>query len=300
VLIGLLEGGAWTDILLKSAARLSGAAASNASYQTIGFQFAWPPALVSSHLGVLSLFDPRSLLVALVEVGPLLLVFPLLVAWGIKAFRTHRWYEAAVAATAVVMLLAVFVQFSGSTGVRNTPRLYVFMPLLAALAVPLAWLWASHRSSVTKMVVAFLGLVTITGGLVMSGVEFIAIQRPVYSYFLTPLDAKMTSAYWNRLEEGALVFDPTPSRAPTVLGRPTNSHFTWYQSKPEWDALRAAPEPFRLRAAGYTHIYLDNRYWDALPTEVQQAYSHACVKPLGEAADNQGSFRRLLDIQACE
>lgn len=300
VLIGLLQGGAWTDILMKSAARLSGSALDTASYQTIGFQFAWPPAVVSSHLGVLSVFDPRSLLVALFEMGPLLLVFPLLAVWGVKAFRLGRWYEAATAAAAVGMLLSFFVQFSGSTGVRNTPRLYVFMPLLAALAVPLAWQWASHRSAVTKIVVAFLGLVTITGGLVMSGVEFIAIQRPVYSYFLTPLDARMTSAYWDRLEAGALVFDPTPYRAPTVLGRSTNSSFTWYQTKPEWDALRSTPDPFQLRAAGYSYLYLDNRYWDALAPEIQQAYAHACVKPVGEAADDQGNFRRLFDIHACQ
>ncbi|RPJ49682.1 MAG: hypothetical protein EHM21_06515, partial [Chloroflexi bacterium] len=59
-LIGLLEGGAWTDILVKQIERLAGHAALN-SYQSIGFQLAWPPAVVSSHLGVLPLLDPRTL-----------------------------------------------------------------------------------------------------------------------------------------------------------------------------------------------------------------------------------------------
>ncbi len=149
------------------------------------------------------------------------------------------------------------------------------------------------------MLVAFIGLITITSGLVMFGIELIAIQRPVYSYFITSLDARMTSAYWNRLEPGTLVFDSDPSRAPTVLGRPTDSSFTWYQTKPEWETLRAAPDPSRLRAAGFRYIYLDNRYWDGIPTGIQQALSSACVKLVGEAGDELGNFRRLLDIGAC-
>jgi hypothetical protein len=297
-LIGLLEGGAWTDILLKQIQRLSGHTG-GISYQTIGFQLVWPPAIVSSHLGVLSLLDPRALVVALFELGPLLLVFPLLAAWGVKAFRAGRWYEAASAATAVVMALTVFVQFSGSTGVRNTPRLYTFMPLLAAFSVPLVWVWVAHRPAVTKMLVAGLALVTLTGGLVMFGIELVAIQRPVYSYYLTVLDARMTREFWNQLEPGVLVFDPIPSRAPTVLGRPTDSNLTWYQSKPEWEALRAAPDPIRLRAAGFRYAYLDNGYWNGLPASIQQALSVGCVKMTGEVTDNQGNFRRLLDLSRC-
>lgn len=298
VLIGLLEGGAWTDILLRTLSRWSGSAA--ASYQTIEFQLAWPPAVVSSHLGALSLLDPRTLFVALLELGPLLLVFPLLAAWGMKAFRIRRWYEAATAASAVVMLLAVFVQFSGSTGVRNTPRLYFFMPLLAAFAIPLAWVWASHRSYATKMTAAFLGLLAVTGGLVMFSIELVAVQRPLYADFLTPLDARLTREYWNRLEEGALVFDSEPSRAPTVLGRPTNSNLTWYQVKPEWKMMFASPDPRRLRAAGFSYIYMDNGYWNGLTPELQQAYAGSCVKTVGEAEDNLGNFRRLLDIRGCQ
>jgi hypothetical protein len=174
------------------------------------------------------------------------------------------------------------------------------MPLLVAFAVPLVWLWVSRRPAVVKMLAAFVGLVTITSGLVMFGIELIAIQRPVYSYFITPLDARMTRAHWDRLEPGALVFDPQPSRATTVLGRPTDSSYTWYRTKPEWETLRAAPDPFQLRAAGYRYIYLDNRYWDGIPVEIQQALSGACVKMTSEANDDQGNFRRLLDISACQ
>ncbi len=109
----------------------------------------------------------------------------------------------------------------------------------------------------------------------------------------------MTRAYWNRLDAGAIVFDPIPYRAPTVLGRATDSNLTWYESKPAWTALRAAPEPVKLREAGFSYAYLDNGYWDGLPAQIQQALSGGCVRTIGEVSDNQGNFRRLLDIRGC-
>lgn len=299
--IGLLEGGALTDILLKTVGKLLGgsaAAQAAASYQTIGFQLSLP-AVVSSHLGVLPVNNPGALIVALCELGPVLLVFPLLVVWGVKAFRAGRWYEASVAATALFGLLMLFVQFTGSTGARNTPRLYVFMPLLAAFAVPLAWLWARRRSQAVKGLAAALGLAAVFGGMVMTGITLIAAQRPVYSYLISPLDIEMLHAQWNQLEPGALVFDPSPSRAPTVFGRATNSNFTWYQSKPEWEALYESPDASRLHAAGFRYLYLDNNYWEQIVPELQGAYSGGCAVLVDEAADDQGNFRRLFDLNSC-
>lgn len=297
-LIGFLEGGTWTDLLIKTIQRLTGGSAS-ASYQTVGFTLA-PPAVVSSHLGVLSLFNPRELLVALLELGPVLLVFPLLVIFGIKAYRAGRWYEAATAATALVMVLTVFVQFTGSTGVRNTPRLYVFMPLLAVFAVPLLWIWGRRRAAWLQSAAAGLGVIVMLGGAVMFGLSLAAVQRPVYSYFITPLDVQMTRAYWNRLEPGALVFDPDPSRGTTVLGRATNSSYTWYHAKPEWEALRKAPDPAAMRAGGFRYLYLDQSYWDEIGPSGQQALSDGCVTTLAEHADGEGRFRRLMDLENCQ
>jgi len=296
-LVGFLEGGAWTDMLGKAFVRLTGGSAA-ASYQTVGFTLA-PPAIVSSHLGVLSMFDPRELLVGLAEMGPVLLVFPLLVIFGLKAYRAGRWYEAATAATALVMILTIFVQFTGSTGVRNTSRLYVFMPLLAVFAVPLVWMWVRRRAAWLQGAAAGLGVVMMLGGVVMLGAAMTAIQRPVYSYFITQLDVQMTRAYWNKLEPGALIFDPDPSRGTTVLGRHTNSSYTWYHAKPEWQALRDTPDPSALRAAGFRYLYLDQDYWDEIGLGGQQALTSACVTTIAEYADGEGRFRRLLDLEGC-
>lgn len=295
--LGFAEGGAWTDILIKTFQRVFTGIAP-ASYQTIGFTAA-APAVVSSHLGPLSLLDPVQVLVALFELGPVLLILPLLAAFGWKAYRLGRWVEAAFAASALFALLLVFVQFTGSTGVRNTPRLYFFMPLCAVFAVPLAWMWVSRCSNRAKIFAAILFLVWVTGGAVIAGAALPAAQRPVYSANLTVLDAQMASAYWNRLASGALVFDSAPSRATALLGRPTNSHYTWYAAKPEWQALSRTPEPQRLSAAGFRYIYFDETDWDRLGPDLQDTYTSGCPRLLNEFEDGAGASRRLYDLTGC-
>lgn len=297
-LLGFFAGGAWTDLIFKKVQQVM-TGVEPASYQTVGFTLA-PPAIVSSHLGVLSLLDPAQLLVGLLEIGPVLLVLPLLVIFGLRAYRFGRWYEAATAAAAVVSLALIFVQFTGSTGVRNTPRLYVFIPLCAVFAVPLVWWWASRQAAAYRVIAALLGMVTLTGGLVMFGIELIAVQRPVYSYLVTPLDVKMYEAHWNRLEPDALVFDLNASRGTTVLGRFTDSSYTWFHNKPLWEALAASPEPFTLRAAGFDYFYLDNLDWDGFSPEIQESLQAACVQQVDEYQDQDGNFRRLLNLQNCK
>lgn len=296
-LLALFSGGAWTDLIFKTIQKMT-YGVSVPSYQTVGFTLA-EPAVVSSHLGVLWLRDPAQLLVALFEMGPLLLALPLLAVFGVRAFRHNRWYEAAQATAAVCSLAMVFVQFTGSTGVRNTPRLYVFMPLCLVFAVPLAWWWLAGRSQAVRAAVVGLGLAAISGGMVMFGVELLAGQRPVLSYFLTPLDNQMMTAHWNRLPPDALIFDPEPSRGTTVLGRFTNSSTTWFENKPAWKQLRAAPDPYALQAAGFDYLYLDQVYWESIELVYQQRLQAPCVKLVDEVTGMSDDFRRLYDLGAC-
>ena len=209
-----------------------------------------------------------------------------------------------MAAAAVLSLGMVFVQFTGSTGVRNTPRLYVFIPVCVVLAVPLVWWWAGSRgleirSEKVKMMASAAGCAAVLGGIIMFGSEWTAGQKPVYSNFLNDQDAKMYETYWNQLAPGSLVFDPEPSRSATIFGRPSNAAYTWYAYKPEWEQLRSAPEPGALRAAGYSYVYLDNLYWDGIGAHFQESLQAACVKTLSELKDDYG-FRRLLDIRSCQ
>ncbi len=293
-LIGFLQGGALKDI---AASMLDPEAA---SYQTVGFRIIWPPEIVSSHLGVLSLIKPGQLIVALIELGPALLVFPLLMIYGWKAYKASRWFEAAFIGSGLISLLMIVVEFSGSTGVRNTSRLYQFVGLSLFYFVPLAWMYVSRRKDTIKILAAGTAMIIMLGGFVLTGIQLPAIQQPVYSYFLSDLDVQMERDYWNKLEPGALVFDPIVSRAATIFARGSNANYTWYKSKPEWEKIAASPDPYSLRAGGYQYAYFDQKAWDEIPQDALKKFNDPCVKTIKEVEDWRHDFRKLIDVSACK
>lgn len=293
-IIGFWQGGALKDI---TAGALDPEAV---SYQTVGFRLVWPPAIVSSHLGVLSLINPRQIIVALLEMGPSLLILPLLAVFGWKALRASRWYEAALMASGLISLSMIVVEFAGSTGVRNTSRLYQFSSLCSLFFIPLVWMYVSRRSDTMKSLAGITAGIMMFGGVVLAGIQLPAIQQPVYSYFISDLDVQMERDYWNKLEPDALVFDPIVFRSATLFARGSNASYTWYKSKPEWEALLNKPDPYSLRAGGYSYAYFDQVSWDEIPGDIQKKYNDPCVKILNEVEDWRHDFRKLIDIQACE
>lgn len=296
-----VEGGVWSDTLSRLLAQARGAVLP-ASYHTIAFELS-APAIISNQLGVLPLFNLRTLVLALLEIGPTLLILPLLLPWARKAARAGRWYEAMLGFAAILSLALLLVRFAGETGIRNSSRIYFFIPVCNLMAISLGWLWVSHRKPMVKQIAATLLGVSFFGGIVMLGVQLPNIMNRTYSYFISPLDVSMTSKYWNRLEPDALVFDPTPSRAVTVFGRYTDAGTNWYTFKPEFVKLVADPFVEAIRQAGYSYVYLDNDYWkDQMDYLEKESFEQSCVILLDEKvdADDARVWRRLYDIRNCQ
>lgn len=299
-ILGVLQGGVLTSAAAGFLAKLLPSESTAPAYHSFQFALGWPPALFSGHLGQLSLLNPAQLLVALLEIGPLLLVLPFTVLWGVRALRAQHWFEAAFAFSGLLGLLFLLVRFTGPAGASAVTRLQMqFVTVCSVFALPCAWWWGRRRGEGARITTAALGLLAVFGGLVLFAIELVAAQKPVYSYFLTSLDVSAARDHWNRLEPGALVFDPLPVRAVTIFARPTRSSASWYQPLPEWEQLAAAPDPARLRAAGFSYVYLGQQDWDALPLASQSALQAACVQRLDEYTDWTGDFRWLLDIRAC-
>jgi hypothetical protein len=172
-------------------------------------------------------------------------------------------------------------------------------------AVPLFWIWLHKRSDGWSIAVLSVGMTCALGGMVLFAVQLAAIQQPTYATFITPMDAKMAQAYWNRLDANGEVFDPVVYRAPTVLGRFTNSSPTWYTRFSAWESLRDAPSPDRLKAAGFEYAYFDSDYWESLTPGQRAAFNVPCVKLIAQAdgihslSDYTKDFRRLLDVASC-
>ena len=300
-IFAMIQGGLLTEVLRG---RLSNSAAQSDSYFKVGFSIGLP-AVISSHLGKLSLINPFQLLAALFEVGPLVLTFPLVMSWGYKAFREEKWLQAALVASAIPSLLSIFVEYSGNAGITATTRLLSNLFFVCKIfAVPLVWLWLQDRSEWLHNLVYGLGIASVLSGVVLLAIQLIVIPRPVYTEFVTDMDARFYEEYWNRLSpSSAWILDPDSSRAPTIFGRQANSLINWGVNKPEYQALLENPDPYRLNVAGYSYIYADKEYWKQYAVQLEQP----CVKVLqtieGTKQLRSGSvpdFRRLADISECK
>jgi len=297
----MFQGGLFTATLTGMLARLFGTQAGEA-YFSLDFALIFPPATVSSHLGVLSIGNFSQLVALLAEMGPFLLVYPLIIVWGIKAYRNRRWYEVSLVLAAVISLLTIFVQYTGNAGISASARLFGgFAGLARTWCFVLFWMWAEKRSAAIKGVLSSLALVAVMGGFVLFGIELIAAQKPVRSTFITDLDARMMDRHWNQLEENVLIFDNVPYRAPTLFARPTDAGITWYENKPEWEALQENFSPQALRAYGFDYAYISDSFMDELTPAQQETLQDACVVVVDEVtAKRTPEYRRLLDIRGCE
>lgn len=301
----LLQGGVLAELARGFWESFWHSEARRTSFHTFNFYLTLPTA-VSGHLGFLSLFQPAQLLAFLLEVGPVLLALPLVLIWGLKMLRSERWLEAVYGfAFPILGIIPLFVKYSGTAGPSANARLLVGLTApISFYAFPLFWVWGRRRSEQVRIGLSLLALLSMFGGLVLFGVELIAAQQPRLPEYLQELDAKVAKAYWDRLPKDAVIFDPVPPRAPTIFARPTNAFMDW-RPKPEWGAWLAEPDPYRLRQAGFTHVYFDIAYWESLSPQWRAALEQSCVKKLQEWSgyrspkDFRKDFRRLLDISAC-
>lgn len=301
-LMAAFQGGLLTEIIRS---HLWSAGSQNSYFDT-SLSLVWPPAIVSAHLGSLSIANLWQLTAALAEIGPIILLTPLLLVWARRCYRVSRWYEASLIAASAGGLIALFIAFKGPL-FTATPRLmggWFFACIL--YFVPLSWAWARRRSERLQAMVVAGGLIVTLSGLVLFGIQLLAMQRPVLTTFITPLDAKMSQEFWNRLGSKALIFDPVIYRSPTIFGRFTNSSPSWYTRNAEWEALVSAPNPAQIRLAGFDYMYFDKDYWDLLTASQQTLLSAACVKQVAEVdgihseQNYAKDFRRLLNIENCK
>ena len=297
----MIQGGLATEVVYG---RLFSSTSESDTYFKVGFSLV-PPAVISSHLGKLSLLNPIQLLAAVFEIGPMILALPLILIWGYKALRGEDWFPAAVIASAIPSLLSVFVEYSGNAGITATTRLLSNMFFVCSVfAVPLVWLWLQNQAEWKHGIVYGLAVISMLGGLVLLAIEFIAIPRPVYGEFLSDMDARFYEEYWDQLSPPeAWVFDPSTSRAPTLFARQADSIVHWGVTKPEYLALVETPDPYQLYAAGYKYIYADKEYWKLHASQLEQACV-SVLKTVEGAKLSHGEFvpdfRQLADISACK
>ncbi len=323
--IVLLQGGTLTEFAAQAVGLLTGANGAGPATPgaALGFSLRWPPAVASAHLGSLALTSPRELLLALLEIGPVILLTPWITRWAWRQLKHEDWVPAALAISAVIgFILPLFIAYTVDRDIsRFSSHALIIWTLMLALA-----LWetntpwagppvegtsdqAARGSPFTGRSARLQGAGALTlalmsfGGVVVAGVQLTAAAQPVLSFDFTGMDARIARDYWDQLPQESEVFDPKVWRATALTGRLTRaaSDNNSKEPLPEWAILLAEPSTDGMLANGYRYVYIDEDWWSEMPEAAQTSLSEACVQVLAEYWDpDQVEFRRLIDLDGCQ
>jgi hypothetical protein len=298
VILALFQGGYITGEFLSVISNLTGRSYPMVTTDFQGFSLRWPPAVPSGHFGPLSLFDPGQILIMLAEAGLALILLPISVVYWLKKLHTANRLPQALAAGSVVSLLfPVFFRYGLDFDITRLVGAALWLSF--ALAFPILWLWLVNARSEYRLLAGLGYGVAVFAGLVMLAVELIAIPVPQTTYYLQYQESDFSKPYWNRLEKDAQVLDSIPERAVLLFGRASYAAEDVYQRSPAWEALVANPEPAEVAAAGYSYVYMDEKWWQKLTPESQAAYSQPCVHLEAEKKLAGSLDRRLYNVESC-
>ncbi len=295
-LITLLQGGVITELIRGWIGRIFGQAV--ASYGVEGFQFLWPPRIISAHLGSLSILDIDQLLLGLLEIGPAILLGIFTIYWAWPNLRRGNVLVAGLAIASIgTALMSLFLQYGME---RDTARLlgaalliWVILGLQPAILVfrgTLKWL---------KITTASVLLLGIFGGLMIFGIMLTAVSTPVPSYYIDDLDTRVAQKYWDQIDTESMVFDRDSYRGVTLFGRAAQSHNSWYTSKEEWAQLVSNPSPESIHQAGYDFLYMDQSWWSEFTPSQRAEFQEGCARQIHEQDGPFGTFRWLFDLTDC-
>ena len=295
----IFQGGTITEtvrgIILPTAEALAGTAG-----PTAGFYPRFPPALVSAHLGELRVTKPGELLIGLMEVGPVLLLVPLIVCASIRWAKRGRFLYLAIAlSTFFGFVIPLFLSYEVDRDITRLTN-YALMGWILLTVPIMKTFWYSKRPNWIRAVIVTEAAFIVFGGLVVMGSLLAAIPKAVFADEIEPVDAAMTRLLWDQLEPGAEVLDSRGWRAVPITGRLTRSAVDSYAELSSWADLVVAPNVHQVSDAGYRYIYVDEFWWDSMPKNAQETYMDSCVKVVQELHDNAANGSRwLFDIGEC-
>ncbi|HEX9090845.1 MAG TPA: hypothetical protein VF831_05115, partial [Anaerolineales bacterium] len=298
LLLALLQGGFITETARNLFTSMAGGVSQ--SINARGFSLRWPPGLLSAHLGSLSITNPGQLVALLAELGPALLLVPV-IFWRFRKHLLQRhWFTAGLAISVVLSLvIPLFFQYEVDRSITRMPATALWTSLV--LAFPILWMLFSHAKWPARTGVALGYLVIVLAGVVIFRIQLYSISTPQYAYYIDGLDAGYTADYWDKLPPGSQVLDRIAERSVTVFGRITRASSGIYDPLPDWQALVADPEPGKVAAAGYDYIYMDRIWWEGLSAAQQTSFKQPCIDIIdSREQDNKTNYRLLLDVSPCK
>jgi hypothetical protein len=296
-IVSLVQGGFITETARNLLASVLGSATQSVNAR--GFSLRWPPGLLSAHLGSLSILNPGQLVALLAELGPALLLIPVIFIRFKKELKHRDWFVAGLALSAVSSLVFPLIfQYEVDRSITRMPATALWTCLV--LGFPILWYAVPRINLVARLGVVLGYIVIVLAGVVIFRTQLYSIPVTQYSYYIDGLDASFCADYWNKLPPNAEVLDRVASRAVTIFGRITRANSSIYAPLPEWEALIADPDPVRIAQAGYDYVYMDRTWWDQLTTDQQSTFQQPCIDIIDERRLGEGvDYRLLVNVSGC-
>ncbi len=297
-LVSLIQGGFITETARSLMASISGSASQ--SYNARGFSLRWPPGLLSAHLGSLSIFNPGQLVALLAELGPALLLIPVIFTRFKKELNHREWFTAGLAISVVFSLVfPLFFQYEVDRSITRMPATALWTSLV--LGFPILWVAVPRVKTITRLGMVAGYVMIVLAGFVIFRTQLYSIQNTEYTYYIDELDGSYAVDYWNKLPSGTQVLDRIPERSVTLFGRILRANSGIYDPLPEYEALLADPDPTRIADAGFDYVYMDRIWWDLLTPAQQANFQQPCIDIVDEREQaGSGNYRLLVDVSACK
>lgn len=302
----LLQGGTTTELVREIMAGISqvpsvspGEAASVG-----GFSFRWPLAIYSKHLGSLEIFSWGELLVALVELGPVIIFTPWITWWGWKRLQTGDWMTFVAMISAWIGFgLPIFLSFEYDRDIVRFTEFsrWIWIVLLTIMLIePVSKQKTLFRAAgIASLALMMFGGIVITGPILSAAAQTVLTEPEVRG-----IDARVAEDLWDRLAQNSLIFDPQGWRGTMLTGRLTrvvegNMSYNYTRS-PRWEAIRTDPSLRNLLEQGYQYVYIDDNWWNSISAEARESLSAECIQIIAEHSDTKsGELRRLIDLEGC-
>ncbi len=263
----------------------------------MGFSVRWPPAILSAHLGNLSLFSWKGLLVALLEIGPAILFLPWLTKRIFSAQYQSTWWDKPLIFSAWIgLIIPIFVVYRSD---RDITRLTSFA---VSISIYLLLVYLIGERDKVKPVTYNLGVIAIAlmlfSGLVLAGTQLTAAPRTIFSHRYKDYDAKLLSQVWGEMPQDSKIFGPV-GKGSILTGQLTGGIFKFPpgDARAIWELLESKPALEIFLENGFEFVYFDDETDGEFMTIAENS---ECVSVFGYAQDSSGKhFSGFYDLRNC-
>ncbi len=296
--IVLVQGGTITVVARDLIAGLQGSDSLAAgAVSGAGFGLRSPPAIISAHLGELPVSSPIAVLVAVLEMGPIVLLAPWIMLHTWKELSKGGWFVGAlILGAGVGFLIPIFITYESD---RDITRLTGYaLDIWLLLLVRMLWTYKGRwREHFLMAGAASLGLMGF-GGVVLAGTQLTAIPERMTTGHFTELDSRVAAAVWDKLPPGSEILDHRGWRAVALTGRLTHPFdFTSIDRSAECGEAGCLIEG--VLDGGFDFLYYDNWWLDTLSEAERKSLESQCIDVVTDQRYGRESYRRLMDLRAC-